>query len=215
MIALFASLSFAMDGLDGPLLPGASALDAGHGHIAGFGTAGAVLLESEGSYAGGQFGIGLTNRIAVFGLVGRTSLLDGPVGLHQASVRLHAVSTDAFNLALFLTHQGAWRRPHQASLGVGLALEGGGERVRYDVTVPTFVGVRTRLREGDWGLGLGNLVPGFDLGVTFGTHRVSRLRLGFPASFTWQVRGRHLFFDLSVTPLVVVLGASARVGVRF
>ncbi len=92
----------------------------------------------------------------------------------------------------------------------GLALDAGGERVRFDLSVPVW-GITS------WDRYVGLAPSPFPMGATIGlgvqVAEGHRLRFGLPELFQWSWRHERVYLDLGGLPLGVVGAVWAKVGV--
>lgn len=217
--ALLLAVAWADDGREGVILPGATPIEALHGHI-GIGAGTYTTLSERGNMMGGQLGFGLTDRLSVVGVASRHWLDrdsgegNGAFGWSLVSLRALVVNQEGIHVAVMLTQQGYWNRPYQGALGLGLAVELGGAKVRFDATVPSIAALQAQLFEGDYQLRPAYLLGGAEAGVTFLLAEHHRLRLGLPG-ITYGVRTKRLYVDASVAFPVVFFAASLQAGVRF
>ncbi|MBX2800653.1 MAG: hypothetical protein KTR31_23435 [Myxococcales bacterium] len=225
----WASLAWGLDGRDGVLLPGASALAAGDGHVGLMGGAvfqpGVFGAADNGQAAGVSLGLGITDRVAVFGRVAGTRWVEGVVpgeptappqlgAFSLVAVRVNLVQRDTIDLGLLVSQTAFWERPIRGNVGLGFALNAGNERVRFDLSVPGALAARASSVDGEYGLRSAWLANGLEIGVTWYVGEHHRLRAGLPV-FTWGIYGDHWYLDLSASVLLVINGAAAQVGVRF
>jgi hypothetical protein len=220
LLALWSVPAVASDATDGTLLPGARPLDSTVSlGISGVG-AGALLVGTIVG-AGVEGSLGLTERVSLAGFAGWTRTTGWDEGgasfaTSLLAVRYLAVNRDELHLAPLLTVATAWRRPVVGSAGLGVAVEGGSERWRGDLTVPSLIGVGAVLIDGrEYGLAFRLASTGAEAGVTSRLGKGHELRIGVPSLTTWRYRGKNAYFELSGTFLLVAASGAAEVGVRF
>lgn len=211
--------ALALDGRDGTVLPGASPMLAGRGYV---GLVGGALTPpySSGTTTGAglELGVGLSDRVGLFALVGTTRLqgfqqLERRVGGH-VTLRGNVVQSDHVRLGLLLTASMVATEPIDATLGAGFAVQAGGGRTFVDLSVPSAIAARATERDGEYGLEAATTPLWMDVGLTVRVARYDRIRIGYPALVTWQIRREHFYVDLAATTAFYLYGASAAVGVR-
>lgn len=213
------SSAIADDGREGVLLPGATPIEALHGSV-GVGAGVYATWTEYGTMSGGQAAFGITDRLSIVGVATRHWLErdsgddDGAFGWSLVSLRALVVQQDAVNVAVMLTQQGYWGRPYEGALGLGLAIELGSQKVRWDATVPSIAALQAAVVEGDYQLRPAFLLGGAETGLTVVFNDHHRLRFGLPG-LTYGIRAKHLYVDASVAFPVVFVGASLQAGVRF
>lgn len=206
----------AADGF-GAVLPTADPVAAGDGAVGAWVGAGYQAFVGSGWATGLKGSVALHDRFAILALGGAVQSLSpelAPVGFHLVSLRFQAVDDENFHLAPMLTHLGVWEEPATGSVGLGIAVEGGNEKVRADLTIPSLYGLSADLRGGEYGLYGRGLAVGAEGGVTAILSAHHSFRVGLPA-FTWRIRGEHVYAELSGSFALLVGAASFEVGGRF
>jgi hypothetical protein len=216
VIQLLATVAHAADGVDGVLLPGASPLEA-TASIGAWAGGGAALFAGSVGFVGVEASLALGPRWALFatGFVSTPEIELGPTQL--TSLRWLAVDRPGVHLAPMLSVVSIYERPLQGSVGPGLAMEGGGERWRFDLSVPTIAGVGAHFDDyGEYGLGPAILAEASELGVTRHGDGAGRFRIGIvPPSLGWGLRTDRLYVDVSGMFALIAFGGTVKVGGRF
>lgn len=175
-----------------PGYPGAHPVEAGHGQV---GIAAGMAVPGLVGRAGAE--VGLTDRLSL----GATGGITSTAGDASGHLRYNLVHRDTVHFGVFAGYGGVavgsdGERAHGPMLGV--ALEGGGERVRFDLTVPVILPVEGFSDIDELGLpALGSALTGTRVGASWRLSPQHHLRVGFrnPATpaldYTWT--SRHLY----------------------
>lgn len=175
-----------------PGYPGAHPVDAGHGQV---GLAAGIALPGLVGHVGAE--VGLTDRLSL----GATGGITSSAGDASGNLRYDLVHRDNVHVGLFAGYGGLvlgsdGDRVHGPMLG--FALEGGGERVRFDLTVPVILSVEGLSDIDELGLpALGSALMGTRVGASWRLSPHNHLRVGFrnPATpaldYTWT--SGHLY----------------------
>lgn len=170
-----------------PGYPGAHPVEAGHGQL---GLSAGLAAPGLVGHLGGE--LGLTDRLSLGATGGMTSTAADA----SAHLRFNVVHRDAVHVGVFAGYGGLvlgsdGERGHGPM--AGLAVEAGGERVRFDLTVPVMVPVDGLEDDDDLGLRvLGSALMGTKVGVSWRLAPEHQLRVGFqnpgtPAvDYTWS-----------------------------
>lgn len=214
MLSLYASLALASPGSAGALHLGAQPLDAGT-QFAGFAGGFAWTPEVAVGAPMVEFGSAIGDRFAVTALAGVTAPVVSAPAL--VSGRFLAVDSPGVRLAATLS---ATVIPEFVAdvpgvgvhLSPGLALDAGGEKVRFDAAVPF------------WGLSSYNQYVGIErfpvpifstFGVSGALGEHQRLRFGLPELLSWHYRGKNVYVDVGGVTVLVVGAMWVKVGAVF
>lgn len=207
----------AADGF-GAILPTAGELDAGDGAVGLWVGAGYQAFVGSGWATGARASVGLHDRVAVLALGGGLQPLTpergSALGFHLVSVRVDLIDRPELHVSPLLTHLGVWEEPATGSVGLGFAVEGGNDRVRADLTIPSLFGVAADLRDREYGLYPRGLAVGAEGGITAILSEHHSFRAGLPA-FTWRIRGEHVYAEVSGSFALLVGAIGLEVGGRF
>jgi hypothetical protein len=211
---LLSSLSFAADLQPAAILPGAAPAEAGSASVSvGVGGYAAVFV-GAGTYGSTHISWAPSDQVQLsfdaFQALSRQQF-EGVAAL--GSVRVLAVDTERFRLAPTLSMGGI---PVGWSMAPGLAMEGGGEVIRWDASVSllTFGVGGGQAYVGPLYSGLAASEAG--LSCLLGDH--NRVRVGMVSalpSVSWKHTRKHWHLDMTVASLLVVNMVQLRTGVRF
>lgn len=227
MLPLLFAVAHASEGFAGLVLPNASPMEAGHGYA---GLQGVALLMAYGGAVpvpGLQAGVAPDDRFAL--TVHAAAVPQGEVGLGLVGARYLAVDGERFRVAPWLAAGGmafdgrgyGWVYGSIEVDGVvlgGVALEVGGPRFQFDVSVP-LVGVPV----GGW-IEYDDptqaliWLAGTELGFNWRVGERHEVRLGQESmlpTFAWRWYGEHVYTEVAAGSIGVVSFASLAVGGRF
>jgi len=185
MLALIATLISPTATAGTVLLPEASPLEQGHGSAVAQGIANDIA-DTWSATGMVRARIGVTDRFIVGAHVGPYLYPDPtrlwayePMDAHLGGLQMHynVLQSDSFNLGPWVGAIGAIR-PDTTTVytATGMALEGGGELVRYDLSVPLFLGALSA--DGATGALTPLILAGSEGGLTFHPHEEHSLRVG-------------------------------------
>jgi hypothetical protein len=213
MLLFLSSLAAASPGSAGAVHLGAQPLPAGTA-FAGF--AGGLAWTPDGAVGAPlvEVGTALGDRFALTAMAGVTAPLEAAPAL--ISGRWIASDDPELRVSLGLS---ATVLPYvgdepglEIHLSPVLALDGGGEKLRFDVAIP-FWGISSYNEY----IGLERFpVPtlsSFGVSGRLGEHQ--RLRFGLPELISWHYRGESLYVDLGGITVLVAGAVWAKVGVIF
>jgi hypothetical protein len=188
-------------------LPGGTAYGGGGGLVAWTpdGAAAAPIVEA---------GVGLTDRVAL--TLQAATVVPEPPGypvllsgryllLDQPDVRIAVTG----NLTVLPLRD---EEPLEIHLDPGVAIDAGGEKVRFDAAIPV------------WGVSSVGRYVGVErfpvpilstLGVNFALGDHQRLRFGLPELLSWHYRGERMYADIGGATVLVAGAVWTKVGVVF
>lgn len=203
----------------------------GTGSLGAFAGAAAVTPGALAVGVGAQYSVAPADRLALFGQGLLLPFPDGGAAVALVALRWQAVDLPAFRLAPMLTmgivQEWYWDHvwPPIGSVGVGAALEGGSDLVRFDLSVPSIVGVGPGYRHVAVAPNVTEavyapIVPhvlqvGAEVGMTFRCDSGFRTRLGLPTLLQVGFESERHYVGASMTFLFLAVAVTGHAGVRF